>query len=207
MFLAKVTSPSRRALLGAFGAVIFLMLLSALDVVTRGALRLPSLVPPFGASVAIVFFSPDSPLGRPWNVVGGHVASALCASLVVWLLPEAPSTVLVAVGVPLAVLAMLATRSFHPPGGATALLACMAQPKLGFGMVLCPMLIGTVLLVAVRMGLDLSLSTLSRLRADARTATAALLTPLARPTARFDAAASELAGEQSALDKATLISE
>jgi len=86
----------------------------------------------------------------------------LCASLVVWLLPDAPAMVLVALAVPSAVLAMLATRSFHPPGGATALLAAIAQPKLGFGMVLCPMLAGTVLLVGVRHALDFGVLAVSR---------------------------------------------
>src|SRR5688572_10932575 len=106
MGLAKVDGPPRRAMLGALGAVVFLLLLSGLDALTRGALRLPALVPPFGASVAIVFFTPESPLGRPWNVLGGHVVSALCASLVVWLLPDASAMVLVALAVPTAVLAM-----------------------------------------------------------------------------------------------------
>jgi CBS domain-containing membrane protein len=174
MGLAKVDGTQRRALLGAVGAMVFLLLLSALDVLTRGQLRLPALVPPFGASVAIVFFTPESPLGRPWNVTGGHVVSALCASLVVWLLPDAPVMVLVALAVPSAVLGMLATRSFHPPGGATALLAAIAQPKLGFGMVLCPMLAGTVLLVGVRHALDFGVIAVSRRMAALSRASEAL---------------------------------
>jgi CBS domain-containing membrane protein len=165
MGLVKVAAPPRRALLGALGAVVFLLLLSALDSLTRGALRLPALVPPFGASVAIVFFTPESPLGKAWNVTAGHVLSALCASAVVWLLPQAPPMLLVSLAVPGAVLLMLATRSFHPPGGATALLAAIAQPKLGFSMVLCPMLAGTLLLVAVRFSLDRSLAVVLQRRA------------------------------------------
>lgn len=165
MGLAKVDGSQRRAAYGALGAVVFLLLLSLLDVLARGALRLPALVPPFGASVAIVFFTPESPLGRAWNVTGGHVVSALCASVVIWLLPDAAPMVLVSLAVPTAVLGMLATRSFHPPGGATALLAAIAQPKLGFAMVLCPMLAGTVLLVGVRSALDYVLAAFARRRA------------------------------------------
>lgn len=168
MGLAKVDGPPRRAVLGALGAMVFLLLLSALDAVSRGALRLPALVPPFGASVAIVFFTPESPLGRAWNVTGGHLVSALCASLVVLLLPDAPAMVIVALAVPSAVMAMLATRSFHPPGGATAFLTAMAQPKLAFGMILFPMLAGTVLLVSVRMALDAALATIRQRRASLR---------------------------------------
>lgn len=170
MALARVVTPQRRAALGALGAVVFLLLLSALDGLTRGSLRLPALVPPFGASVAIVFFTPESPLGRPWNVMAGHVLSAIAASVVIALLPAAPAMVQVSVAVPIAVMLMLATSSFHPPGGATALLACVAQPKLGFGIVLS-ILLGTLLLVGVRTKLDWLLTLWSRRAQSSRKVT------------------------------------
>jgi CBS domain-containing membrane protein len=139
---------------GALGVCLFLLALAALDGLTRGAVRLPALVPPFGASVVIVFFTPDSPFGRAWNVIVGQVVSALAATCVLWLLPDGPQGLLAALAVCGAGVSMLLTRSFHPPGGATALLAVVAQERLGFAMLLCPMLLGAVLLVASRRVVD-----------------------------------------------------
>jgi CBS domain-containing membrane protein len=135
-----------------------MLVLATLDGWTRGALSLPALVPPFGASVAIVFFAPESPAGRPWNVVVGQTASAFMGCLALWLLPEVPVSVQAAVAVAGAGLAMIATRSFHPPGGATALLSVIAEKKLGFAMLLCPMLIGSLALVGLRYAFDLAIA-------------------------------------------------
>jgi CBS domain-containing membrane protein len=161
MSLALVRDPARRIKFGSFGVAAFMVALATLDVLTRSAISLPALVPPFGASVVLVFFTPDSPGARPWNVLVGQTASAFVAASVLWLLPTAPMAVQAALAVMGAGLAMLATRSFHPPGGATALLAVVAEKKLGFGMVLCPMLIGAVILVATRMLMDLSIAMLT----------------------------------------------
>lgn len=134
-----------------------MLALALLDQVTRGAISLPALVPPFGASVVIVFFTPDSPLGRPHNVVVGHLVSALVASTLLAVMPTAPTPLLAALAVTGAGLSMLATRSIHPPGGATALLAVIAERRLGFAMVLCPMLIGALVLSGTRLLMDAAL--------------------------------------------------
>jgi CBS-domain-containing membrane protein len=156
MSLSAVRDPSRRIKLGALGVAVFMLTLAALDVLTRSTVSLPAIVPPFGASVVLVFFTPDSPGAKPWNVLVGQTASAFVACTVLWLLPSAPLSVQAALSVCGAGLAMLSTRSFHPPGGATALLAVVAERKLGFGMVLCPMLIGCVMLIGTRMLIDAS---------------------------------------------------
>lgn len=136
------------------GVALFMMVLAALDSLTRGYVALPALVPPFGASVVIVFFTPESPVGRPKNVLVGQTVSALAASTVLFALPSAPVGIQAALAVTCAGILMLATRSFHPPGGATALLAVVADRKLGFVMVLCPMLVGAVALVSTRYVFD-----------------------------------------------------
>lgn len=135
-----------------------MLVLGTLDGLTRGALNLPALVPPFGASVVIVFLVPESPAGRAWNVVVGQTASAFVACSVLWLLPRAPVSVQAALAVSGAGLAMFATRSFHPPGGATALLSVVAEKKLGFALVLCPMLLGSLTLVGIRYAFDVALA-------------------------------------------------
>ncbi|ESQ81022.1 HPP family protein [Asticcacaulis sp. YBE204] len=85
----------------------------------------PWLVAPLGASAVLVFAVPASPLAQPWAVVGGNTVSAIvgliCASLV-------PDPVIAAsLAVSLAIAAMFATRSLHPPGGAMALLVVLTQ--------------------------------------------------------------------------------
>jgi CBS domain-containing membrane protein len=162
MSLAHVSDRSQRVILGAAGVAVFMATLALIDEFTRGAVNLPALVPPFGASVVIVFFTPDNPAGRPWNVIVGHLVCAFSAALVLALLPEARVGVLAACAVTLAGSLMLATRSFHPPGGATALLAVIAERKLGFIMMLCPMLVGAVALSGTRMLLDAVLGQLAQ---------------------------------------------
>lgn len=145
-------------LLGSFGAALFLLTLGSLDAVTQGELSLPSLVPPFGASVVIVFFTPDAVAARPWNVLMGHLVSSCVAVTWLSLFPQAPLATLAALAVSTAGIAMVMTRSLHPPGGATALLAVLMQPKLGPWLILCPALVGALLIISTRHLLDRSLS-------------------------------------------------
>ncbi len=154
MSLTRIHDPSRRLWIGSAATALFVLLLAAADALTRGLVSLPALVPPFGASVLIVFFTPESPFGRPRNVLLGQTLSAFAASAVLFLLPHAPIGIQAALAVTSAGLLMHATKSFHPPGGATALLAVVLPHKLGFAMVLCPMLVGAVILVAVRFACD-----------------------------------------------------
>jgi CBS domain-containing membrane protein len=156
--LARVSEQSHRVILGAAGVAAFMVALTLIDEITRGSVSLPALVPPFGASVVIVFFTPESPLGRAWNVIVGHLSCALVAAVVLALFPDASTGVLAALAVSGAGLLMLATKSFHPPGGATALLAVIAEKKLGFVMMICPMLVGAVALSATRALLDVAIS-------------------------------------------------
>jgi len=124
---------------------------AGLGVAAAGAagLMLPGaawLVAPMGASAALVFAVPASPLAQPWPVIGGNALSALVgvavASLVPWPLAAAGSAVA------LAILVMSLTRSLHPPGGAAALTVVLSGPAVlggpavaawGWGL---PMLVG-----------------------------------------------------------------
>jgi CBS domain-containing membrane protein len=156
--LASLPHRPARQVVGVLGVALFLVALSLLDVLTRGAVGLPALVPPFGASVVIVFFAPDSDASRAWNVVVGHLACAVAACAVLAVAPAQPVALLAALAVSLGGLLMLATRSFHPPGGATALLAVIAERRLGLGMVLCPVLVGALTLVGTRAAIDLAVA-------------------------------------------------
>lgn len=154
MSLAKVVDPSRRVLLSSFGAALFILSLGGLDPFTRGAVDLPALIPPFGASTVIVFFAPDSPASRAWNVIVGHLGSLLVACTVLRLFPHEALALQGALAVAGAGGWMVATRSIHPPGGATALLATLAGGKVGALGFIVPLSLGCLSLVSVRWLLD-----------------------------------------------------
>jgi CBS domain-containing membrane protein len=140
--------------LASLGAGAFILSLGALDPLTRGSVNLPALIPPFGASTVIVFFAPDGPAGRAWNVIAGHLGSALVALLVMFLIPSYPLTMQAALAVAGAGVWMVVSRSTHPPGGATALLATLAGQKLNAASFLIPLLLGCLALVGIRRVLD-----------------------------------------------------
>jgi CBS domain-containing membrane protein len=108
------------------------------------------LIGSFGASCVLVYGVIQSPLAQPRNLIGGHVVSALVGVTVQKLLPE---TIWLAapLAVSLSIVFMQITKTLHPPGGATALIAVTGSPEikaLGYGYVLSPVLTGgTILLV------------------------------------------------------------
>lgn len=109
------------------------------------------LIGSFGATAVLVYGAVRSPLAQPRNVLGGHVISALigvCAYQAlggaVWLSA--------AVAVSTAIAAMHVTRTLHPPGGATALIAVIGGDSvhsLGYMYALLPVGFGALVLLAV----------------------------------------------------------
>jgi CBS-domain-containing membrane protein len=68
-------------------------------------------------------------MAQPRNLVGGHMLSGLMGVLSYKLWGPTP-WLAAGLGVSGAIVAMLVTRTVHPPGGATALLAVIGGPKL-----------------------------------------------------------------------------
>jgi CBS-domain-containing membrane protein len=104
-----------------------------------------------GASAVLVFGANRSPLAQPRNVLGGHVISALVGVAAFKLLRGQP-WLAEAVAVATSIALMHLTRTLHPPGGATALIAVGggdAIHDLGFSYVLAPVGIGAAILVLV----------------------------------------------------------
>ena len=101
----------------------------------------------FGASAALVFGYPESPLAQPRNVVLGHVIGSSAGLLCLHLFGTGPGPAALAVGGGLAVMLML--RCPHPPACSNPLIVMLLQP--GWGFVLWPTLTGTVLLVVLGM--------------------------------------------------------
>lgn len=109
------------------------------------------LIGSFGASSVLVYGVIQSPLAQPRNLVGGHVVSALAGVTVCQLLPDVLWLIAPA-AVALSIVGMQVTKTLHPPGGATALIAVTGSAKLkalGYIYVLCPVLTGSLILLCV----------------------------------------------------------
>lgn len=112
---------------------------------------LPLMIGSFGASAVLLYGAPRSPLAQPRNLIGGHVISALIG-VVCWQLLHDTPVVAQALAVATAIALMHLTRTLHPPGGATALIATLGTPdieRLGFWYVLMPALLGPLILLLV----------------------------------------------------------
>lgn len=114
------------------------------------------LIGSFGASAVLVYGAVKSPLAQPRNLIGGHVLSAL-AGVGAAQLFGANIPVAAPVAVALAVMLMLITRTLHPPGGATALIAVIGGEKIqamGFLYPLIPVGAGTLILLVVALAVN-----------------------------------------------------
>ena len=109
------------------------------------------LIGSFGASSVLIYGAIQSPLAQPRNLIGGPVISAFIGVAIYKLLPDivwltAP------LAVSLSIVMMQVTKTLHPPGGATALIAVVGSEKikaLGFLYVISPVLTGSLILLIV----------------------------------------------------------
>ncbi len=114
------------------------------------------LIGSFGASAVLVYGAIKSPLAQPRNLIGGHIISGLvgvaCFKLfgnTVWIAS--------AMAVSVAIMTMLATKTLHPPGGATALIAVIGGKKthdLGFLYAFIPAGLGALILLIVALAVN-----------------------------------------------------
>jgi len=105
----------------------------------------------FGASSVLIYGIINSPLAQPRNVIGGHVISAFIGVTIYKLIPN-ELWLSSALSVSLSIVAMQMTKTLHPPGGATALIANTGSEKihtLGFLYVFSPVLTGVLILILV----------------------------------------------------------
>ncbi len=132
------------------GAFLGMLAVAALEYRVAGDAAV-WLIGSFGATAVLVYGAIRSPLAQPRNVVGGHVVSAVVGVACQQLVGDVPG-----LAAPLAVATAIAlmhlTRTLHPPGGATALIAVIAGPAitgLGFLYVAVPVGGGAVILTLV----------------------------------------------------------
>lgn len=111
------------------------------------------LIGAFGATSVLLFGATNSPLAQPRNLVFGSLISAVIGVTVyklfyleayIWLSP--------AIAVSMSILAMLYTKTLHPPGGAIALIANIGSDEItgmGYFYVINPVLTGISILLLV----------------------------------------------------------
>ena len=107
------------------------------------------LIGSFGASSVLVYGIIQSPFSQPRNLVGGHVISAIVG---VTIHKFAPDIIWIAapLAVSFAIILMQITKTLHPPGGATALIAIIGSDKiksLGYVYVISPVFVGVLILL------------------------------------------------------------
>ncbi len=110
----------------------------------------------FGASAVLIYGAVKSPLAQPRNLIGGHLFSAVigvasyqCFSSNLWLAS--------ALAVATAIAVMHATKTLHPPGGATALIAVIGSQNihdLGFYYAFVPVTIGALIMLVIALAVN-----------------------------------------------------
>jgi len=110
--------------------------------------EMPLLIAPMGASAILLFAVPSSPLAQPWSIIAGNMMSAaIGVAIAGWIGDPLWGS---AIALTLAIAAMLILRCLHPPSGAIALMAVLGGPAvraLGYGFVLMPVALNSVLLL------------------------------------------------------------
>lgn len=109
------------------------------------------LIGSFGASSVLIYGVINSPLAQPRNLIGGHIISAFIGVTAQQMFPQQP-IIAAALAVSFSIVAMQITKTLHPPGGATALIAVIGSAKvksLGYLYVFSPILTGVIILLLV----------------------------------------------------------
>ncbi|MEJ6978944.1 HPP family protein [Pedobacter sp. P351] len=109
------------------------------------------LIGSFGASSVLIYGMINSPLAQPRNLVGGHIISAIIGVTIHKLIPN-ELWLSSALAVSISIVLMQITKTLHPPGGATALIANIGSAKiqnLSYMYVLNPVLSGVIILLII----------------------------------------------------------
>ena len=105
----------------------------------------------FGASAVLIYGAIKSPLAQPRNLVGGHIISAIIG-VASYNILHAHMWLAASVAVATAIAVMQVTKTLHPPGGATALIAVIGSTKihaLGYLYAIIPAGVGATIMLAV----------------------------------------------------------
>ncbi|MBU1565914.1 MAG: HPP family protein [Proteobacteria bacterium] len=109
------------------------------------------LIGSFGASAVLIYGAVRSPLAQPRNLLGGHILSAFIG-VTAFLWFGGQPWLAAALAVATSIAAMHLTKTLHPPGGATALIAVIGGDgihNLGYLYVLMPAALGATVMLLV----------------------------------------------------------
>jgi CBS-domain-containing membrane protein len=134
-------APVMAALVAGCGGGLTIYLLAQVQAWTS----LLMLAPAFGASCVLVFALPDSPLAHPRNVIGGHLVSTAVGLAALAILGHGPLAM--GVGVGIAIVAMMLTRTLHPPAGGNPVMVILGGASVSF--LFKPILLGAVVIVLI----------------------------------------------------------
>tara|TARA_B100000035_G_C20985986_1_gene547834 strand:+ start:417 stop:875 length:459 start_codon:yes stop_codon:yes gene_type:complete len=127
-------------LISSFGAFLCMFLIAYLNSIDSTNIWL---IPPFGASLVLVMAVHDSPLAKPRNVFFGHILSASSGVLMFYFLGDSPLSI--SLGVALAIMLMLLTKTTHPPAGANPVIAILGAKSFEF--VIMPVAVGASFII------------------------------------------------------------
>ncbi len=140
--------------IGAFLGIYFISVLN--QYIFMNASDTIFLVGSFGASSVLIYGVPQAELSQPRSLIGGHIISALIGITVYKYVPLETSF-LSALAVSLSIVVMHFTRTLHPPGGATALIAVIGSSQihdLGYMFVMTPIATGTLILLIIALAVN-----------------------------------------------------
>ena len=140
----------------ALGALVGIMITGLITRATMGEGSLaPMLIAPMGASAVLLFAAPSSPLAQPWSILAGNCIAAAIGVTIAGLVGD--PILAAALALSLAIGAMIATQSLHPPSGAVALTAVLGGPEvleIGYGFVFWPVAVNSLVLVIAAMAFN-----------------------------------------------------
>ena len=116
-----------------------------------GQTDLVMIIGSFGASAVLIYGAVESPLAQPRNLIGGHLFSAV-VGVAAYQLFRDQMWLSAAVAVATAIAVMHLTKTLHPPGGATALIAVIGGQKihdLGYLYAVIPAASGAILMLII----------------------------------------------------------
>ena len=105
----------------------------------------------FGATAVLIYGAIRSPLAQPRNLIGGHIISAVIG-VTTYNLFNSHMWLAASIAVATAIAIMHATKTLHPPGGATALIAVIGSQKihnLGYLYAIIPAGLGATIMLVV----------------------------------------------------------
>ena len=127
MKLQFLTNKNKNILISSFGSFLCMFFISYINSLDSSNIWL---IPPFGASLVLVMAVQDSPLAQPRNVFFGHVFSALSGVIMFYFLGGSPLSI--SLGMALAILIMMITKTVHPPAGANPVIAILGAKTFEF---------------------------------------------------------------------------